>query len=139
MNFQVYEYYAAIEREREANAVYLESETGSPYTKLYRKLFSNGKKYDTGSVGDVVETSSTAGSDSDEKKGMSAVGKVVSTGDNHLLITTRERDTGEWIPLFLFSQKVKLMIFVCFFVAYRALRTASWQGVFFLITTDILG
>lgn len=62
-------------------------------------MFSNGKKYDAGSTegsikGDVIETTSNSGSDADEKKGMSDVGKVVSTGDTHSLITTRERDTG---------------------------------------------
>lgn len=95
---------------------------GSPYTRLYRQIFASKQQVATSTIveGDAVEGLETISRDSAEKGNGAEKAIVVTTtnavGTNLPLITSEERDR-----------------------AYRALRTASWQGVFFLITTDILG
>lgn len=120
VTFQEYSYWAEIEREEEREAERKFRELEGPWTfkKMIMNRFSKGVHHDTKKREDeqrridgaVVSLEKT----SSTEKGGDQV--VQSELPSDLTVTEEEWKT-----------------------AARALRTASWGSIFFLITTDILG
>lgn len=112
VTFEEYAYWAKIERadELERNRLYVEKRGPLSVTKVIKNRFSKGIHHDEKKE---RERAAQIITNTDEKTG------VVSVSDNSpspLSVTEEEWRT-----------------------AARALKTASWGTVFFLITTDILG
>jgi len=113
----VYLHYAAIERQREEEA----PEGTSPYGALFRRLIGKEPLQEEPAISPPLEGGVVYGDKQSHEKGQS---KEKSDGNPDAYITERS------VSRISSSERQN---------AYRALRTASWQGVFFLITTDILG
>lgn len=125
VTFEEYVYWGKIERaeEHEANRRYIEERGPMTLTKLIKGRFSKGVHYETKKKEEreareravqTTEESAIATVSGDEKK---ADGAASPAGDSSSMSVTDE----EWKT------------------AARALRTASWGTIFYVITTDILG
>jgi hypothetical protein len=120
VTFEEYVYWAKIERadELEANRLYVEERGPMTVSKVLKNRFSKGvhedqKKTEAAARAAVTEDSTGSGSEKIiDEKGVVA---------NASALSTPQENQEEWR------------------VAARALRTASWGTIFYLITTDILG
>ncbi|KZP18705.1 hypothetical protein FIBSPDRAFT_893296 [Athelia psychrophila] len=113
----VYMYYAAIEREREDNDP--RPVPDAPWTVLYKTLLGKGHTVVTGDENDPIAGSPAPNKSLEHEK----------DGDQF----TNEKGGNVVRHQDLISTKNEHAL------AYRLLRNASWQAVFYLITTDILG
>lgn len=114
-------YWADIQRaeEREENRRYIEERGPLTLAKVIKNRFSKGiheeraakEKKNVANKG-AQDFGATAGSPQDETK----VGEITSTTSSGIVVTEEEWKTSA-----------------------RALRTASWGTMFYIITTDILG
>jgi len=113
VTFEEYIYWAKIERaeEHEANRKYVEMKGPTSVTNILKGRFSKGIHYDEKKRQRELAASGVVRSDSEKDK--TDISVVPSTDD----AVSEE----EWRT------------------ASRALRTASWGTMFYLITTDILG
>ena len=112
-------YYAAVERKREAEDP--RPIPDASWTVAFKTLTGRRSKIVWGNEpnpvqphGEVSSPTAASGSDSEREK-VGALARVVSDG-SPTSVTSEEQEG-----------------------LYRALRVASWQAVFYLITTDILG
>lgn len=111
VTWEEYVYWAKIERaeERETNRIYNEERGPKTIGTVLKGRFSKGIHYDNAKK--LEQEMQVQGSTSgDDKNG------IVTTAPHPMAVTDEEWKT-----------------------AARALRTASWGTIFFLITTDILG
>lgn len=119
---EVYQYYAAIEREHEDNDT--RPVPDAPWTVFFKSI--------TGRRSQIVRPHEAAGAHpapaaSEKKRKFLAFGKEKDSEksrDGDVMVSTP--DDGSM------SEEEKMS-------AYRIMRVASWQIVFYLITTDILG
>lgn len=113
VTFEEYIYWAKIERaeEHEANRKYVEMQGPTSVRNVLKGRFSKGIHHDEKKRQRELAVSSVVGSDGEKDK---AETSVVSSTDGAV-------SEEEWRT------------------ASRALRTASWGTMFYLITTDILG
>lgn len=117
VTYEEYVYWAKLEREMEAdeNKVF-QAEHGSPLKdSIKNSLSSAGRKKAKADK----EARLQALKELDEKKGPSGV--VTDSDNDQPVVSALKVSDAEWRN------------------AARALRTASWGQMFFLITTDILG
>lgn len=118
VTYEEYSYWAKIEREMEVeeNRVY-QAEHGSPLLDSIKNSFTkDGREKKKAAKEARLQTLATI----EEKKGPSGVVTDVDNGGHPVQSALKVSD-AEWRN------------------AARALRTASWGQMFFLITTDILG
>jgi hypothetical protein len=123
VSFEEYVYWAKIERaeENEANRIYIEERGPLTISKVLKGRFSKGIHHENKKKAEraeklALEHAAADGSGADEKGGVIAAAEPSATALAHGAVSDEE-----WK------------------VAARALKTASWGTVFFLITTDILG
>lgn len=125
VTFEEYQYWAAIERaeEHEANRIYAKSRGHMSFTRLIKDRFSKGVHHDNAqkaareqALQTVAEHSASSNNASDNEKKTDGREPSPSVGGEAMAVTDEEWKT-----------------------AARALRTASWGTIFYLITTDILG
>ena len=117
VTFEEYIYWAKIERaeELEANRIYVEERGPLSVSKVIKGRFSKGIHHENKKkMAQQAITQSDSGSGSDEKSGFGVVGAKDTPSSMAV-------SPEEWKQ------------------AARALKTASWGTIFFLITTDILG
>jgi len=114
VTFEEYRYWAGIERqmEDEDNRRYVSGRGKTTALSLIKDRFSTGKN--TGAV--THTTSATDDAAMQDDKAMGTKGEIAAVGPNDMAATD-----SEWRN------------------ASRALRTAGWGTIFFLVTTDILG
>jgi hypothetical protein len=121
VTFEEYVYWAKIERpeEHEANRVYVEERGPLTVGKILQNRFSKGVHHETQKKHEAAARAvgQEEGTGSDSEKGALSDEKRVVTDVTAVAATTQE----EWKT------------------AARALRTASWGTIFYLVTTDILG
>jgi hypothetical protein len=119
VTFEEYVYWAKIERaeEHEANLQYVEERGPLTVGKVIQARFSKGIHYENRKKekerATQVDQDMMNGSGSEKERG----GKIVAVNDSSSMSVSPE----EWKT------------------ASRALRTAGWGTIFYLITTDILG
>ncbi|KAI1370835.1 transmembrane amino acid transporter protein-domain-containing protein [Hypoxylon crocopeplum] len=116
VSFEEYMYHAAVTRaeEKEANARFIAARGPRTIKNIIKGRFSRGKKERDAST--QVASSLSAG-ETDEKGRRDDALQVAESGSTgNYGVTAEQRET-----------------------AGRALRTASWGTIFYLITTDILG
>jgi hypothetical protein len=111
VTFEEYSYWAKLERadEMERNRLYVEKRGPMSVTKVIKNRFSKGVHHEEAK--EQADAAARAAADGHQKGGVMAANNPAS-----LSVTDEEWKT-----------------------AARALKTASWGTVFFLITTDILG
>ncbi|KAK3357912.1 transmembrane amino acid transporter family protein [Lasiosphaeria hispida] len=119
ITFEEYLYWAEITRKEEeaANALYLSSRGPSTITTLVASRFSKEKHPPPTSTGDASASEKTGSEQGVSEKAPPAY----SNGNNGSDAIVTSVTEHEWKQ------------------ASRAMRTAGWGGIFYLITTDILG
>ncbi|KAI0887069.1 transmembrane amino acid transporter protein-domain-containing protein [Annulohypoxylon maeteangense] len=117
VSFEEYMYYAAITRaeEEEANARFIAARGPRTIKNIIKGRFVKGPIEQAASTPQIADSLSTKGT---EEKGHhdSALQTTERTSNGNYGVTEAQRQTAD-----------------------RALRTASWGTIFYLITTDILG
>lgn len=115
VTFEEFAYWAKIERaeEREANRIYSAERGPLTFAKAIQGRFSKGVHHENAKKADAARVAAQALTDANEK-----TGGVVTVVDPNPNLTVKEE---EWKT------------------AARAMRTAGWGTIFYLVTTDILG
>lgn len=127
VTFEEYQYWAKIERadEMERNRTYIEQRGPRTFGSVIKGRFSKGIHYDNAKKMEQEMTVATASNDPDSVAPASSdpdsKGGVVAGGQPPQYENSMRVTDEEWKQ------------------AARALKTASWGTIFFLITTDILG
>lgn len=118
VSFEEYMYYAEITRaeEKEANARFIAARGPRTWKNLIQGRFSKGRLEKDTVTTEVVGSITTTGGAEKSQQGGESIQPTESADTARYGVTGAQRET-----------------------AGRALRTASWGTIFYLITTDILG
>ncbi|KAJ8610950.1 hypothetical protein MRB53_038254 [Persea americana] len=136
VTFEEYQYWAKIEREEEveANRAFITERGPMSFAKLIKGRFSKGVHHDNAKKQKKLDAQNANVIDavSADEPTAPAVGEK-SDDPDHKAVVKSEKDS-ELPSAFSKSQMQQEWK-----TAARALRTASWGTVFYLMTTDILG
>lgn len=120
VTWQEYIYWAKVERAEEAESEKRYQELQGPwsFTKMIKGRFSKGVHHETKKL-------------EEQRRREQALTTLESSGAGEKQLSEKAADAGSTSSVGATEEEWK--------TASRALRTASWGSIFFLVTTDILG
>ncbi|OAA57266.1 Transmembrane amino acid transporter family protein [Cordyceps fumosorosea ARSEF 2679] len=136
VSFAEFRYWAKVEREeeREAERLYLERRGPMTLSKMVKSRFSKGVHHETKKMDerDATAAAATNPGPSTEEKGAAV------DGDGKVLAASNP-DEDKTAPSVAHGGSSTTSLDEEWKTAARAMRTAGWGSIFFLVTTDILG